>query len=301
MKFASKPSFYLTPTFTPTPLTDTLNVDRLYLLHYFAYSKNFRFEGETHDFWEMIYCDSGEAEIQDEETSYQLTQGQAFIHAPEHFHNVRPDHANTNVIVIGFGGDLAPLHGAAGRILEFSANAKLYIKNILNESRKVFFGPLNKVYQYKLEFKENARPGALQIIKNCLECLLIDLMESKEEQKGAEEGAQNHTVKQLLSLLAENIGEKINLQTLAYKLGYSPAYLQKLFKKATGRSIMQYFIQMKIDKAKEYISEEKFSLSQISEMLGYDTLQYFSKQFKDLTNMSPSAYLESIRETGILG
>ena len=107
MRYAPKPSVYLKPIFTPTPLADALTVDKLYLLHYFAYSKNFRFEGETHDFWEMIYCDSGEAAIQDEETAYQLLQGQAFIHAPNHFHNVKPDHANTNVVVIGFGGELS--------------------------------------------------------------------------------------------------------------------------------------------------------------------------------------------------
>lgn len=298
MKFAKKPSIYLKPTFIPTPLKDVLSVDKLYLVHYFAYSKNFRFEGETHDFWEMIYCDAGEAEIQDEETSYQLLQGHAFLHAPNHFHNVKPDHANTNVIVIGFGGNLDALFPAAGKLLELTPMAKTYIKTILNESRRTFAGPLNRVYQYRIDLKENAQQSAMQTIKNCLECLFLTLLENPPEEPNDE--TQNATARLILKFLNDNIGTKINLQILAYKIGYSPAYLQRIFKQATGMSIMQYFIGLKIERAKEYISEEKYSFSEIAEMLGYDTVQYFSKQFKDITNMSPAAYEKSIRDTGIL-
>ena len=77
--------------------------------------------------------------------------------------------------------------------------------------------------------------------------------------------------------------------------------MQRLFKEATGTSILQYFIGMKIERAKQLISEEKYTLAEIAELLGYDTPQYFSKQFKDITNMSPAAYEKSVRDTGILG
>ena len=63
---------------------------------------------------------------------------------------------------------------------------------------------------------------------------------------------------------------------------------------------MQYFIGMKIERAEQLISEEKYTIAEIAEQLGYDTPQYFSKQFKDITNMSPASYEKSIRETGIL-
>lgn len=298
MRHAEKPSFYLKPTFTPTPLTDALTVDELYLLHYFAYSKNFRFEGETHDFWEMIYCDAGEAAIQDEVTAYQLLQGQAFIHAPDHFHNVRPDHANTNVIVVGFGGELEALHAVAGRILDFAPLAKTYMRTIVSEARRAFAGPLNRVYQYKIDLKENAPQFALQSIKNCLENLFLSLLEAPAPAPDGE--TNSAAARQVFDYLNENIGTKLSVQALAYKIGYSPAYLQRLFKEATGTSILQYFIGMKIERAKQLISEEKYTLSEIAELLGYDTPQYFSKQFKDITNMSPAAYEKSVRDTGIL-
>ena len=300
MRYAPKPSVYLKPIFTPTPLADALTVDKLYLLHYFAYSKNFRFEGETHDFWEMIYCDSGEAAIQDEETAYQLLQGQAFIHAPNHFHNVKPDHANTNVVVIGFGGELSALYAVAGKLLEFTPLAKTFMRAIVSEARRAFAGPPNRVYQYKIDLKENAPPFAMQSIKNCLESLFLTLLGNPAPEPEPEGETRSAAARQIFEYLNENIGAKLSLQALAYKIGYSPAYLQRLFKEATGTSILQYFIGMKIERAKQLISEDKYTLAEIAELLGYDTPQYFSKQFKDITNMSPADYGKSIRETGIL-
>ena len=286
--------------YIPTNIKNIVTIDKLYSLHYFAYSKTFYFEGELHDFWEIVYCDSGEADITDQDNNYILKQGQAFIHAPNKFHNVRPNRSNTNVIVIGFDGDLKVLYKISSMVLDISPNERSFIKNILSESRKVFSAPLNIVYQYSLDLKENAELGALQNIKNCLECLMLLLLEDKEHFSEPKDETQNYLVKQIISILEKSIGDKITIQSIAYKLGYSPTYLKKLFKDTMDKSIIQYFIQLKIQKAKSYISEGIYTISEISEMLGYDTLQYFSKQFKDITNMSPSAYIRSIKETGIL-
>ena len=55
------------------------------------------------------------------------------------------------------------------------------------------------------------------------------------------------------------------------------------------------------DQAKQYIAEGTHSFAEISELLGYDTPQYFSQQFRRVAGMSPSAYARSVGETGILG
>ena len=90
------------------------------------------------------------------------------------------------------------------------------------------------------------------------------------------------------------------MQSISYRFGYSPAWLQRIFKAQTGQSIMQYFITLKTEKAKRLIADGEYSVAEISDMLGYDTPQYFSHQFKAATNMTPSAYAASVKETGIL-
>ena len=284
--------------YTPAALQQVLTVEKLYSLHYFAYLKNFSFEGESHDFWELIFCDSGSVRIYDRDRQFLLSQGQAFLHAPGNFHNVRPEKADTNVIVTGFGGKLDILHRCAGKPVELSQAAKHFLRTILSESRKVFASPLNRVYQYEILLREDASEVSVQLIRSCLESLLLTLCESQPSVQQAE--LRNTVVRQLIAFLDENTDKRLTMQTISYRFGYSPAWLQHIFKAETGQSIIQYFISRKIDKAKRLIAEGDFSVAEISDMLGYDTPQYFSRQFKELTNMTPSAYAESVKETGIL-
>ena len=74
-----------------------------------------------------------------------------------------------------------------------------------------------------------------------------------------------------------------------------------MFREQTGKGIIARFIEMKIARAKQYIAEGTHSFAEISELLGYDTPQYFSQQFRRVAGMSPSAYARSVGETGILG
>lgn len=284
--------------YKPTALRQVLTVEKLYSLHYFAYLKNFVFEGESHDFWELIFCDSGSVRIYDRDKEFLLGQGHAFLHAPGNFHNVRPEKADTNVIVTGFGGILDILHNCAGRPLELGQPAKHFLRTILSQSRKVFASPLNRVYQYEVNLRDDAPGTSVQLIRSCLESLLLTLFEIEPAAQPA--GSRGTVARQLISFLEENTDKRLTVQSISYRFGYSPAWLQHIFKAQTGQSIMQYFIDLKIEKAKRLIAESEYSVAEISDMLGYDTPQYFSRQFKEATNMTPSAYAASVKETGIL-
>lgn len=52
---------------------------------------------------------------------------------------------------------------------------------------------------------------------------------------------------------------------------------------------------MKIDYAKKYIRENDYNMSQIADILGYESIHYFSRQFKKVTGMSPTEYSKSIK------
>ena len=52
---------------------------------------------------------------------------------------------------------------------------------------------------------------------------------------------------------------------------------------------------MKIELAKRYLRDENHNITQIAEMLGYSGIHYFSRQFKKVTDMTPTEYLVSIK------
>lgn len=291
--------------YTPTALKTELTVDRLVSLHYFAYGKSFCFEGESHDFWELVYTDSGEAKIKDGETEFTLPQGYAFLHAPNHYHTVRPNDKYTNVTVISFFGLLGVCEKAATRPIPLSPSDKSLIKTILSEGRQAFSEPLNIVEQYALNVKDDADVGCLQLIKNSLECLLISLYRhvALDTHIPIVSKSQNYfefISAQIIRLLETHLDGNLTLTYIADKLGYSLTYIKKIFKSVTGTSIIKYYIKLKIDKAKQLISESTYTVSQISEMLGFDSVQYFCRQFRIVTNMTPTAYQKSVKLAGVL-
>ncbi len=84
---------------------------------------------------------------------------------------------------------------------------------------------------------------------------------------------------------------KVNLsEILALKTEKDYTYLSKLFSKVEGKTIEKYFIQMKIEKAKELIQDDELNFTEIAYELGYSSVNYLSNQFKHSTGMNMSDY-----------
>ena len=77
-------------------------------------------------------------------------------------------------------------------------------------------------------------------------------------------------------------------------------YLKRIFKAVTGNGIMHYFLNLRIEKAKELLSEPANSVSFIADTLGFDSPQHFSGQFKKIVYMSPTAYRNAVFESNVL-
>ena len=81
----------------------------------------------------------------------------------------------------------------------------------------------------------------------------------------------------------------------AKSLGLSKDYLYKLFRKEMGLNIKDYLLDIRLEKAKQYISETgKYKIYEISEMVGYEDRVYFSKLFKEKYKLSPKDYQKYI-------
>jgi AraC family transcriptional regulator len=84
---------------------------------------------------------------------------------------------------------------------------------------------------------------------------------------------------------------KVNLSTLlSDKLHKDYNYLSNLFSSVESTTIEQYFILQKIEKVKELLVYDEFSLSQIAFKLGYSSVAHLSNQFKKVTGFTPSEF-----------
>ena len=84
-------------------LKETICIKELYTVHYFEYSKNYSYGGESHDFWEFVYVDKGEIIITADDKDYRLTSGQVFFHKPNQWHALRSNgEIAPNLVVVSF-------------------------------------------------------------------------------------------------------------------------------------------------------------------------------------------------------
>jgi|GEM_PF-330981 Response regulator containing CheY-like receiver, AAA-type ATPase, and DNA-binding domains len=84
--------------------------------------------------------------------------------------------------------------------------------------------------------------------------------------------------------------KKLTLEEIAQQLNYNNDYLSRLFKSKTGESFSQFSIKVKMEHAKKLLQCKIYKSYEISEMLGYKDVEYFSKLFRDSTGMFPSEY-----------
>jgi AraC-like DNA-binding protein len=147
-----------------------------------------------------------------------------------------------------------------------------------------------------MHLKSKPALGGQQMIKNYLELLLMSLMRSETEKENPEavflprEEFGERVAEQVILFLKSNLDKKLEIADVCAGVHYNKSYVCKQFKQATQQTVMAYFTQLKIERAKRYLRETDMSVTQIAEKLAFDTPNYFSKTFKKLTSFTPLQY-----------
>lgn len=89
---------------------------------------------------------------------------------------------------------------------------------------------------------------------------------------------------------------ELSLELIAGAFDISVRSLNRNFKKATGKSPMQYLQQMRIDNAKELLKSTNLSISEVAYSVGYPDSSYFSALFKKQISLSPKEYRRLVRK-----
>ncbi len=98
------------------------------------------------------------------------------------------------------------------------------------------------------------------------------------------------TVQQAIAALREQLESDVSLQLMASHLQISRATLSKWFKEETGDNFGDYLIRMRMDKAKEWLSNSDMPIKTIAERLRYTSVTNFTRIFKQSTGATPGAY-----------
>jgi transcriptional regulator GlxA family with amidase domain len=100
----------------------------------------------------------------------------------------------------------------------------------------------------------------------------------------------NYKIKTLINFLQENLHLNFTIEELAQSVNLSESGLQHLFKKQTGVSVIEYFRQLKLEKAAELLTTTFLLIKQIRLEVGISNPRHFRKYFKEKFQMTPRAY-----------
>lgn len=101
-------------------------------------------------------------------------------------------------------------------------------------------------------------------------------------------------IEEIIRNLQQNYRKDITLTSIAKKYNMSTSYLSELLKERIGMSFSEYLISKRIQKAKELLADEKLSINEIGEAVGYKDYYYFMKVFKKVVGITPSKYRKNL-------
>lgn len=279
-----------------------IEIGTLYTIHYFEYTNDFIFCGETHNFGEFLYVDKGEVIILADEKQVTLEKDDIIFHRPNEFHAVRSNGTVApNLIVISFDCVSPAMHFFERKILKLSEKDRHLLAQIIIEARHLFSTPLNNPWVTAME-RVTAPPfGCEQMIKLCLEQFLVQLIRRFRPEShlpdstlyGPESDEKQY--RQIIVYLENHLNAQLTLSQICQDNLISYSQLTRLFHKRHNCSIMKFFSNMKINTAKQLIRAQSLNFTQIAEMLGYSSVHYFSRHFKELTGMTPTEYAKSAK------
>lgn len=301
-----------------TELQEVFTIKRIVSLHYFEYMSDFSFPGESHNFWEFLYVDKGDLEVTAGGEKLPLKQGEIIFHKPNEFHALAANNVTApNLVVVSFETEDACMAFFEHKVLTVGENERHLLAQVISEARDTFEGPMDDPYLEQLTRKKDGLFGGEQMIKLHLEQLLIQLYRhfssSPQYSKSGPDfcsrritdpanrfpsfpflSNQDAIFNDILSYLERNITQPLTVEKISRDNLIGVSQLKKLFRKYKGQGVIEYFNQMKINTAKQLIRNQQMNFTQIADFLGYTSVHYFSRQFKNLANMTPSQYRTSI-------
>jgi len=279
-----------------------INIKGFNSIYYFEFGKNFSHTPEKHDFWEMVYVDSGEIIAITDGIGCSLKQGQVIFHEPGEIHShISNKKVPNNMLVICFSTDSEKMNFFSKKTFALDKQSKALLSLFINEATSALGSiPNNYADKGNLNF-ENSLIGATQMLQCYLTEFLIKLIRSGENSSekisSSAEGrmiAENSITELMKNYMRENVCENLTLKDICSHFMLGKSQFSKIFKENSGESPVAFYMSLKIAEAKKLLREGNMSVGEIAEKLGYSDIYVFSRAFKRIVGLSPSSYKKSV-------
>ena len=264
------------------------NIQIREILGYYYNVRNagYEFKGEKHDYYELTFVDRGTLETTIEDTSYVINEKELMIYGPGQFHtqHISEGQSCSYITIVFSMVNITPE--------AYDAENELLLNKVFAYDKKI----------YTL-LKDFVQESSVQIpyLNSLMTCLLQEIMIrllrseflSRKEEKPislTRQHYQDELLERILTYIDECICEPLTIAEICQKFSISRSSLQLLFKENLDQTPKKYISDLKLEKSCQLIREQKYSISEISLLLGFNSIHYFSRAFTHKYSMAPSEY-----------
>jgi len=274
-------------------LIDGITIDRIARdYEYSMPSKHF------HKEYELYYLIKGERFIFIENQTYRLRKGTLVILDKNQIHKTEPTESlyHDSIIIEIKEEPFSAFFSSDGRlslqqffkryhgVWEFNTQGQKYIESLLLRL---------------IEEVQKKEPGYELMTKLKLSELFVFIMRynfQKDSMSAAamQKSSKHKTVSEVVNYITRNYMLSESLEELSNHFFVNKYYLSRIFKEITGFTITEYINIQRIQQAQKLLSDSDYNISEIAELLGYETASYFEKVFKKYMETTPLKYRKKL-------
>lgn len=251
-------------------------------------------ESKAHHDYDLWFMQSGTVRLQIAGRTYAAGPGDVVFHYPHRPYTATtgPEGCRFTYVHFDFG------IGEQPRILNDFPLSGIVAGGLLAEESRLF---LQTYGQYR---RASGRPGSHLYLKGCLSIVMARIIElhgggryTGEFADGPGDASTRKPAGSLSDLqpvfrhIHDNLNRSVRMSELAAIAGVSEKYFIAYFKKALGITPGLYMYQVKMNRARDYLLQRKYSVQEIAGLLGYPDPFTFSKAFKKYYNVPPSRFV----------
>lgn len=271
-----------------------LNVSGIYTIFENTLKNRYTTEGESHDFWELVFVLSGKLYADTCNKIIDIKEGEFILHQPNDYHRHFVLNNLADIIIVSFDCDYQALHAVSRKAIHLNQAAKMLLKDSLHISGKIF-----ERYTDNFDFVKYQEYNEVneQLLRNSLENLLIMIIHQQAKDRiyvkslSNIEERDNQLISDVIKYLGKNIYSNLTIHQICKEFSICKTSLSVKFKKATYMSIIDYYNNIKIMKSMEFLGCTHVNISQVADMFHYSSSQYYSRIFKKYTGISPSEFI----------
>ena len=248
------------------------------------FEDGYYFNGEMHNFWELVYVTEGSVFVSEDSRVYELSEGDIIFHKPMEFHKIWVEKdQNARAIIMSFESD-------DENVMELSHGVYKLDAERQNAFEEVFH-MLDENFNLNFYVRRKDAPDTVaeKLTFMHFEIFLLSLLSSQNSKRGRQYNVSAMNYKMIIDTMNENLSKNLSIDELAALCNLSVSNLKKIFSKYAGGGVMKHFNRLKIKRAMRLL-RIGLSVAEISYQLGFSSQNYFAVVFRRETGMLPSEF-----------